>query len=185
MKGMIVGLGYKALSGKDTVGKLMAARHGFRRVAFADKLKLAAGVVLGFNHDQLHGDKKEVTDSFWGFTPRWALQRVGDGFRQCVDPEVWIKAALRDCLESAIDIVVTDVRYRNEVDAIHKLGGYVVRIDRQTAGASGGVVGHTSEVDLDGYDQWDRVLENNGTLDMLGLAVDAMVGDLRGEHDGP
>jgi hypothetical protein len=65
-------------------------------------------------------------------------------------------------------LVVTDVRFPNEADAIRQAGGVVVRIERPGVGPHtdpGGWV-HESDVALDHYD-FDVTVKNDGTIEEL------------------
>ena len=46
---MIIGLGYKARVGKDTVGDYLVKNHGFVRLGFADALKNGCAAMFGFS----------------------------------------------------------------------------------------------------------------------------------------
>lgn len=62
----VVGLGFSARVGKDTIADYLVAEHGFHKTSFATSLKEGIGRgVFGLNDDQLYGDKKEVVDDFW------------------------------------------------------------------------------------------------------------------------
>lgn len=69
--------------------------------------------------------------------------------------------------------VVTDVRFRDEADYIRASGGFVVRVERET----GLQDGHVSELNLDGYDDFDYVLNNHKDIDSLELKVDRVLTD--------
>lgn len=101
-------------------------------------------------------------------SPRVALQVFGtEGGRACY-PNTWIDLTLRNCklvLEDGFDynqkdgvtqsafwkrnryvgVAIPDVRFKNEVDAIHASGGYVVRLKRTGVEGNVGVKGHASE----------------------------------------
>ena len=63
---VIVGLGYVARAGKDTIADHLVKEYGFRKTSFATSLKEGIGRgVFGLNDDQLYGDKKEVVEDFW------------------------------------------------------------------------------------------------------------------------
>ena len=67
---MIIGLGFKARSGKDTVADYLIENYGFKRLAFADALKEGCRHIFELNDEQLYGELKEVEDDYWGVTPR-------------------------------------------------------------------------------------------------------------------
>lgn len=162
---MIVGLGYKAGSGKDTLADMLVERIGFTKIAFAEPLKEAAKLLCGWDDRHVYGNLKEQVDPFWGFSPRTFLQRLGtDAVRNNIADDFWVKATLRKMKDSTkTKFVVTDVRFPNEANAIREAGGRLFRLDRECAGAGN----HASETALDGYQLWDGVIDNNGTLDDL------------------
>jgi hypothetical protein len=172
----IIGIGYRAHSGKDTAAEHLVAAHGFRRRALADRLKEIAAFVFGLTQAQLYGDQKEVVDARYGRTPRWLLQKLGEVFRHEFGADFWIDRLAEYVAEHggfhAHDWCVPDVRYLNEVAAIRAWGGGVWKIERPGAGASGGIDGHASEHELDTFVDWDQVLDNAGTFADLFARVD-------------
>lgn len=138
---MIIGVVGFAGSGKGTVGDLLVDNYGYKKMAFADPVKDATAVIFGWDRSLLEGDTdesrafRETPDEFWserfGFevTPRWALQKMGtEGGRDTFHDSLWVTA-----LERRIDcdnIVVSDVRFPNEIKKIKSLGGHVVRVIR-------------------------------------------------------
>ena len=63
---MIIGVGCKARSGKDTVADYLIKKYGFKKTSMATSIKEGIGRgVFGFNDDQLYGDRKEIVDKFW------------------------------------------------------------------------------------------------------------------------
>jgi hypothetical protein len=182
---MIVGISGLARSGKDTLGKLFVDRGMFRRRSFAGNLKQAAQDIFGFDAAQLHGDKKEVIDPYWGFTPRWALQFLGtDLCRKQLDTDIWVRSTMRGIDKNSPiseSWCLTDVRFRNEALAIHRRGGIVVRIERDAAGASNGIIGHASE-DLSDV-PYDVLVPNNGEIRELVPWVTAVFDELLTRRD--
>jgi hypothetical protein len=120
---VIIGLGYRARAGKDTVADHLVRGHGFTRVAFADNLKTAARAIFHLTDEQLYGDRKELIDPRWGLTPRDILQRLGtEGVRNVFGSHVWRKSLFLG-LEPGRDYVVTDVRFPDEVQEVKDAGG--------------------------------------------------------------
>jgi hypothetical protein len=66
-------------------------------------------------------------------------------------------------LSAGDKVVITDVRFPNEADAIKALGGQIWRVKRLGVGA---VNGHVSETAMDGYPV-DQIFVNNGSIDDL------------------
>lgn len=127
---MIIGLCGLAGSGKSEVAKMLLEQGNFERIAFADPLKSMLAAV-GFTHAQLYGDEKEVEIADLGATPRRMMQTLGTEWgRDLVHPEIWVKLWLRKVHASKSHVVVDDVRFENEVETIHGLGGQVWRVDR-------------------------------------------------------
>ena len=74
-------------------------------------------------------------------------------------------------LEGLERVVIDDVRFLNEVEMIHRLGGRVIRIDRPGPAEST----HASETELDSFDGWDGVIVNDGTLRELDEKVRGVI----------
>ena len=73
------------------------------------------------------------------------------------------------------NICLADVRFHNEVDTIHKLGGIVVKIDRPGFGNNDC---HESERNIDLIKNYDHKIVNDGTLEDLYKKVDDFVKEL-------
>lgn len=123
--------------------------------------------------------------SFKGFwTPRMILQHVGTEGMRRVDPNVWVRYALRHAKE-LLDghgvgmtsetrppafVVITDCRFRSEMAGVVAAGGEIWRIRRpDTDVTSSGLVNHASEMEMDGIPdaEFNRVIANDGSLDEL------------------
>jgi hypothetical protein len=84
-------------------------------------------------------------------------------------------------------VVITDGRFRNEIEAVQVAGGVALRIIRPGSGLSaaaeaGGVKGHQSERELNEIadDEFDAVIYNDGTLEQLYRWTDSLVVGLLG-----
>jgi len=177
---MIIGLGFKARSGKDEVGDYLVRAYGFKKVSFAAALKRGCMEMFGLTEEQVYGDLKEVVDPYWGVTPRLILQKVGtECMRNTYDQDIWVKSVEKRVTTEGGNWVITDCRFPNEAVAIKKWGGVVVRLDRPQAGASGGIASHPSEVAMESYDEWDHIINNEGeSLEELYIKVDKLVRDV-------
>jgi hypothetical protein len=78
------------------------------------------------------------------------------------------------------DVAISDVRFKNEVDAIHAAGGTVVRLQRETT-LKGVAAQHRSEQEQLGFtdDMFDFVIDNTGSLDALERFTTTALGWLR------
>lgn len=156
------------LAGKKGCGKSTLASHlrwyldGAVEYSFALPLKRAIREVFGFDDKQLGlspdpDNSKESRDEFWGETPRKIMQVVGtELFRDKLaelfpDNErfgkgnVWI-SAFEKWLKGNTKhehVIVSDVRFPNEAEAIRKLGGEIWLIERPSLSAQ--TDSHSSE----------------------------------------
>lgn len=178
----------RAGSGKDTAAARLVSRYQFVRVAFADPLKDSAlrldpivgaestsygslpirlsDVVRRYGWDRAKNSYPEV---------RRTLQNLGETVR-ADDADFWLRMALdkvRTADRWSLPVVVSDVRYANEADALRSAGALMVRIERPGASAGGEAARHVSELDLDAYPA-DVTIPNTGTLGHLDALVDAL-----------
>lgn len=174
---MIIGLGYKARVGKDTVADYLEDSHRFCKIAFADALKGACKIIFGLSREQLYGSLKDEMDTFWNATPRSILQKTGtECMRRGYRDDIWIRAVERRISERPeFDWVVSDVRFLNELLAIRSWGGRVIRIDRKEAPEIATAT-HASETELASYRDWDYTVDNNGTVEELHSQIDELLG---------
>lgn len=66
-------------------------------------------------------------------------------------------------------VVLTDVRYLNEIRAVRASGGKVIRVTRPGAGLTGGAAQHSSETEQAGLadSEFDAVIHNDESLEAL------------------
>ena len=164
---MIIGLSGYAQSGKDSTAELLCLNYGYTRLAFADPMRQAL-MIINPRLDSITRVSDMVEDYGWDTAKRnpevrRLLQVVGTDFgRKMLGDDVWINIALSG-IKTEDKIVISDVRYPNEADAIRKLGGTVWRINRHNHSA---VNGHASERAMDNY-MFNYAIYNDGTLDDL------------------
>ncbi len=167
---MLIGFLGRKRHGKSVSGTHLVRKHGYHEMAFADPLKRGLKEWFGFSDEQLYGSDKEVIDEYWKITPREAMQKfgteIGRHYIRKIIPHVgenfWIKnMELRYLRSKCKSIVVTDVRYQNEVDFIHKYNGIVIKIIRKMDDI---VDEHLSEKAMCKIQNYDYVLDNDGTL---------------------
>jgi dephospho-CoA kinase len=181
---MLIGFGISKQVGKDTVSKYLKERYGFIQRAFADPLKKACKIIFCLDEDQVNGDLKEVIDERWNLTPRQLMQIVGtDLFRNklteiipSLDHSIWLKNfEFWYEKNKRYNVVVSDVRFLNEVELIKKLGGKVIKINRDN-NLKRDV--HSSEIELENYKDFDYVIDNIGTFEELYKKVDFIIKDI-------
>jgi hypothetical protein len=141
---MIIGFVGFIGSGKDTAADYLVNFHGYRRDSFANTLKDAVACVFGWDRTLLEGRTKEArewreqVDTWWAerlnmpnLTPRLMLQLWGtEVCRNGFHDDIWIASLENKMRKTKDNIVISDVRFPNEIKAIHNAGGIVVRIKR-------------------------------------------------------
>lgn len=140
---MIIGFVGLIGAGKDTAADYLVNTHGFRRDSFANTLKDAVSAVFGWDRTLLEGRTKEARewreqkDEWWSnrlgmdITPRWILQWWGtDVLRINFHDDIWIASLENKMRKTGDNIVISDVRFPNEIKAIHNAGGKVIRVKR-------------------------------------------------------
>lgn len=141
---MIIGFVGLIGAGKDTAADYLVNFHGFRRDSFANTLKDAVAAVFGWDRTLLEGRTKEArewreqVDPWWAerlnmphLTPRWILQYWGtEVCRSGFHDDMWIASLENKMRKTGDNIVISDVRFPNEIAAIRNSGGIVVRVKR-------------------------------------------------------
>jgi hypothetical protein len=144
IKYAIVGLSGKRGSGKDALASRLV-QLGWERISFADELKKKIRQEFGLSVEQTDGPLKEVPCGYVNadgqeLCPRDIMTLCGKYYRS-VDPMFWVKQAFRS-VKSFTELyshnsnvlvrklVVTDVRFKNEVKFLKDCGAFMVRISR-------------------------------------------------------
>ena len=112
---MIIGIAGKMQSGKDTLGAYFINNHDYSRRSFADDVKSTlTNINLGTTRENMQYLAQTLR-------ARW--------------PDVWVNTVQKRILESSRrsgeygvpnNIVITDVRYPNEVSMVRRLEGKVI-----------------------------------------------------------
>ncbi len=179
----LIGLAGLAGSGKSTAAKCLVEQYRFERYRMAGPLKAMARS-FGLTAQQIDGDQKEVPIEWLdGVTPRHIMQTLGTEWgRNLIHRDLWTRIAERnikvhleapksDGIFPGSDVVIDDIRFENEVEMIHRLGGKVYRIVGRPPSLFT-VAQHISEAqafDVDG------TIENNGSIEDLWREVDRIV----------
>ena len=205
---MIIAISGLIGSGKDTVADYLVNLHEFRRESFAGNLKNAMCEIFGWDREMLEGRSKssrewrEHVDEWWAkrlnmphLTPRWILQHVGtDVIRGQFHDDMWLASLENKLRKTDDDIVISDVRFKNEVKMLKDLGAVCVEVTRgdRPAWYQYALEGdtkkletlkvHRSEYDWIGT-KFDATLDNNGTLDELYKQVEDLLSFKHQEKD--
>ncbi len=177
---------YMCESGKDTCADMIAEwcrmeTRSFSRAAFADEMKLVCADALGYGpkmprEHKIHAiDELKMSGYVRSFHPdnsalavthnngRDFIIGLAESIRR-LDREFWI----RHTAASEAEIhAITDMRFQPEVDWVRANNGIVVEVVRPGAP-------HKNEDHIPS-DQIDYTINNDGSLEDLGLSVFAMM----------
>lgn len=111
-------------------------------------------------------------------TPRLALQTLGTEWGRTLYDPIWAETATRTMQRSVGKdprFVVTDVRFRNEVDILREAGAKLVRLKRGSQAFA-----HPSEAEMAAMpdELFDFVIDNQTTLDFLYSEADRVMKEL-------
>ncbi len=205
----IVGISGFIGSGKGTVATRLTEQYGFRKDSFAASLKDACAVMFDWPREMLEGETpesrewREQVDEWWSvklgipnLTPRLALQLIGtDALRNNFSNAIWFTTLENRIRKSpGQHVVISDVRFPNEIKFIQDMGGYMIRVSRGPAPvwyetailankgnslAKGAMTSLYSEAH---FSEWawvgakfDHEIHNDSTVDFLNSQINEVV----------
>lgn len=207
----LIGIHGHAGAGKDTIGRYLCEfyKNTYRK-AFADPLKEACAAAFGipvecFSDPEL----KAVNHYLWGVSPRQIAQFVGtemfrdltpqllkqDGENEHHDWSFWVQRLYFNIFNGLIGeeegvyeqgdtVVITDVRFADEVDMILKNGGIIIDVRRSGYEGNVGILNHRSEAGIEVSDPSKHyIIENNGTLPELFTQVELVLMSACANHN--
>ena len=142
----VVGFAGREGSGKDTAARLMHTYVEATSLSFAAPLKGALATWLGWTDEWENRGWRETPLPGLGKSPRFLARTLGtDWARDMVHPDFWLHVADARLKTEArpYPLLITDVRFANEVEWIHERGGVVCAIIR--AGQEPGAASHPTE----------------------------------------
>jgi hypothetical protein len=177
MSGTLVGIGGKYGAGKDVVANFYKYELGFVAMGSSDILNDMMMVLdpyvmkEGSGRDLLR--YSQVVKSL-GYVKakenpevRRLLQVFGTEIgRQMIHQDLWVDLTaerIQKNIDAGKSVVLTGVRYQNEVDMVHRLGGYSLWITRPGFEQTGS---HASENSLT-EDDFNYLLINDSTIGAL------------------
>lgn len=209
---MIVGLLGFINNGKGTVANCLVNNYGFRQDSFASSLKDACAVIFGWPRSMLEGDTKESrewreeVDEWWSeklnipnFSPRLALQLIGtDALRDNFHPDLWFLTLQNRVRKNPNQhVVISDVRFPNEIKFIKEQGGTLIKINRgptpvwyetaMLANRGNSLAKEAMEKTYSNahFSEWawigteiDFELDNNGTIDDLNYRIKDIISSI-------
>jgi len=135
--------------------------------AFADTLRDIVSIIFGIDRNDTLVKKDAFTKYKWEDMPtnvgksgymtvRDILQYFGTDIARKINNDCWIDATFENIntVKSKLSII-TDVRFVNEVEAIKRAGGKVIKLTRGDVNDT-----HISENDLNSYNNFDMICDN-------------------------
>lgn len=188
-------------SGKDTIADYLCNFYHFKRDSFASTLKDSVACVFGWDRELLEGRTKysrewrEQVDHWWAqrlsmpnLTPRFVLQNWGtEVCRVGFHDDIWIASLENRIRTSKDNIVITDCRFPNEIQALKRLDATIVRVKRGSDPDWFQVATQAPELMKTAYPKihaseyswastkFDVVVDNNGSIEDLYNSVKNLV----------
>lgn len=140
---MLIGILGCSKHGKDTIADYLCDQYGFEKITLSEPLKEVCRILFGFTNEQLYGDKKDIIDPKYEVSPRLIFQYLGtDILRRDINKivpnlkdNIWIDIVSSKYLSKKqnnpnVKIVISDIRFENEVKRIHELNGIIIKVIR-------------------------------------------------------
>lgn len=169
---MIIGVHGLAQSGKDTAAwRLIKIIHSmnWKTEKFAKPVYEICSILSQTPVYEIENKKNEIIPG-WDITYREMLIQIGMGGRK-YNERIWIDHLFKRVDHNVVNLIITDVRFLNEVEEIKKSGGVVIKIDRDIDPIEND---HGSESELLNFNEFDFIINNNGTLDELELKLNEL-----------
>jgi hypothetical protein len=186
----LIGFLAKRQRGKDTICDYITKHHNYQKKSFAEPLKKGVQCFFNFTDEQLYTDKKEIIDDKWGVSPREVFQIIGTNivrdqfdilFNNKIKGETfWIQNFNIWYDKQYKNILVSDIRYQNEVDYVLNKGGIVIKINRELKEED--IDNHKSEKDMEHINNYNISIDNNGTLQELYSKINWIMKNLNTIH---
>lgn len=195
----LVGIGGLLGSGKDEVSDRLVDNYGWVKMGMSDPLNDALLTLNPIVSATTEGDPfdpdapKALTVTTYqtlfdsvGYTVakqtpevRRLLQALGTEVgRDMIDQNVWVDIAAKRArahMAEGKNVIITGIRFPNEVEMITREGGKLWWVDRPENPNTpvDGNAAHASENSV-GEDDFDMTISNDGTLDELYFIIDAL-----------
>lgn len=137
-------------------------------------------------------------------TPRYALQKLGTEWGRDCYPDIWIEYAMRVAKRllsggplnydpsvglrtkyvsdpEIRGVVISDVRFINEVEGLRTRGAKVIKVTRPMQGLKGTAATHRSETEQDAIPDasFDEFIKNDGSLEDLVVMTQGIISKLQ------
>lgn len=157
-------------SGKDTLANYIASRYGYEHIKVADRLKTVVKFLFNLHDNDVTTNLKDHVNSTWGVKPRELMDFVGTHVFQHEIQKIlpkcgrtfWIDGLLRDVDLENKHYVISDLRFVHEVQRLHDLKPFIVKIKRQGCDAEA----YESEKECENLEPTTTII-NNGSVEDL------------------
>lgn len=142
-----------------------------KHYAFATTLKEIAISLFNIEKELLYGTDQQkntpikykwedmptkVKGKTGEMTAREFIQYFGTDICRKIYSDVWTDRAIKDILtEQSNFAIVSDARFKNEIEAVKNAGGKVIRLTKNVSASDA----HESELALDSYNDFDAVID--------------------------
>ncbi len=179
---MIIGLSGLKGSGKTTVAKYLSDYYGFERINFKDGLVkemterfpstlIECAKWYDMDVDQLFERKPAVV--------RALMQEYGTEVRRVDDPDYWV-TYWEQSVQDVGNVVVDDVRFQNEYEAVKMRGGTTIQIINDGLSNTDN---HQSETEHLGFDFDFTITAPQGDTSVLLKQVDNIIDTIKTNND--
>lgn len=97
-------------------------------------------------------------------TPRYLMQTIGTEWgRRLIHPDIWVNTTFNS-YHRRCNWIITDVRFYNEVKAIRDREGLLFKVINPKIESNDS---HASENGLNGFNEYDEIIVNDGSLQDL------------------
>lgn len=166
---MIIGLSGKIGVGKSCLANMFLKKYPkYRKLSFADVLKKECSEIfkypLEWNYSE-EGKQQVVRYHYMlpttEMTIREILQWYGTDLKRAQNENYWVEKMEEKLFSIHMkpwNIVIDDIRFKNECELVKKYNGIMIRINPYPGWAPRPGSYHRSEIDLDDYREWDLIL---------------------------
>ena len=173
---MIIGVHGQKGSGKDELFKIFKSLNStYKKVAFADPIKDEFLKIFGLDEaDYDYFKRSTITYDDREIEGRKIVRGIGMLMRGYDDEQ--FNRRVHDFCVLNKNVVVTDVRFDNEYNMLHKEDAVLIKIKRELPSDE-----HVTEVEMPD-EMFEIVIENNGTLEELTNKIKQIYKDLHDTH---
>jgi hypothetical protein len=173
----LIGITGKARSGKGEAEKLIQKYYGYEVDSFAEPMRKFIIDLLGLRGKEEYEQLKDSPHpALGGKTIRYALQTLGTEWgREMISNSLWVDTLL--ARSASKNVVISDVRFLNELSAIRDNGGIIIKVVRDFEISESL---HQSEEGIPD-ELVDYIIENTGSIDEYHINLHSVMSSILGE----